>query len=87
MITKEKIEIDNRYGGDVDAFVYATKKQKKIMSDNDFFIIRTLTQNIHIIRNGLASKEFEQGVDKTLREECASEEVIEQLRNLRLIFL
>ena len=57
------------------------------MSDNDFFIIRTLTQNIHIIRNGLASKEFEQGVDKTLREECASEEVIEQLRNLRLIFL
>lgn len=70
MITKEKIKIYEYCDGDVDKFSHASKSHKKIMSGDDFFLITRLIQDIVIVKNNLASKEFQDKVEKSLQENC-----------------
>jgi hypothetical protein len=81
MITKEKIEIYKYYNGDVDGFGRGNKSHKKVMSDSDFFIIGNLIQNLTIIKNKLASKQFEEETEKVLLENCDSLETINELKH------
>ena len=80
MITKEKIEIYNYYDGDVDRFSHASKSHKKIMSDEDFFLIARLVQDLIIIKNGLAAREFQDQVEKSLEDNCDNQETIHLLK-------
>ena len=65
MITKQKLEIYKLYGGDVDSLGRGMKAtHQKVINGNDFYIIGSLIQNITIIRNKLASKEFEEETEK-----------------------
>jgi hypothetical protein len=79
MITKEKIEIYKYYDGDVDKFFHANKLHKKIMTEEDFFLIIRLIQDIVIVKNGLAAKEFQDKVNRFLQENCDSQETIRLL--------
>lgn len=80
MITKEKIEIYKYYDGDVDKFSHASKSQKKIMSEEDFFLVGRLIQDLIIIKNGLAAKEFQDKVEKSLQDSCDNYETISILK-------
>ncbi|HEX3078878.1 MAG TPA: hypothetical protein VHQ04_00385, partial [Puia sp.] len=66
MITKEKLDIFISYQGDVDAFAHAKKSEKKIMADEDFFLINCLLQDFRIITKGNASIEFAKDAAKKL---------------------
>jgi hypothetical protein len=80
MITKEKIEIYKYYVGDVDNFSHASKSHKKIISDEDFFLLTRLLQDIVIVRNGLATKEFQERVEKSIQENCDNQATIDLLK-------
>lgn len=59
MITKEKIDIYNKYKGDSDMFVRCrNKKERDLINSGDFGLIADLLQNIEIADNGLASQSF-----------------------------
>jgi len=79
MITKQKLEIHKLYGGDVDSLHRGITHQKAI-NGNDFYIIGSLIQNITIIRNKLASKEFEEETEKMLLENCDTIETITEIK-------
>ena len=80
MITKKKIEIYKYYDGDVDKFSHTKKVHKKIMSEEDFFLLTRLIQDLVIIRNGLAAKEFQDKVEKSLQEKCDNRDTIKLLK-------
>ena len=46
------------------------------MPEEDFFLLTRLIQDLVIIRNGLAAKEFQDKVEKTLQEKCDNWETI-----------
>ena len=57
MITKEKISIYKKFGGDSDAWArIGTPEEKKIMSDDDWYIIDSLIQDIIISKTNLIQK-------------------------------
>jgi hypothetical protein len=84
MITKEKLEIYRYYHGDVDRFGRGKKSHRSIMNDNDFFLIRNLIQNLTIIKNKLASKQFERETEEMLIEKCDGLETINELKCIQL---
>jgi hypothetical protein len=81
MITKEKIGVYKYYDGDVDRFSHASKSHKKIISEEDFFLITRLIQDIVIVKNGLAAKEFQDKVEKSLQENCDGIDTIHLLKS------
>ena len=85
MITKEKIEIYKYYDGDVDKFSHASKSHKKIMSEDDFFLLTRLTQDIIIVRNGLAATEYEKKVKDFIQENCDNQATIDLLKIIDLL--
>ena len=85
MITKEKLEIYSYYDGDVDNFGRGKKSHKSVMNDNDFVLIRNLIQNLKIIKNKRASKEFEAETEKILFENCDDVETINAIRCIDII--
>ena len=82
MSTRDKIEINKYYGGDVDRFSHASRSHKQIMSDGDFFLITRIVQDLVVIKNGLASKEFQEKVDKSLQDNCDNQKTISLLKSI-----
>jgi hypothetical protein len=59
MITKQKIDIYNKYLGDSDGFVRCgSKNEKELFSPNDWALIETTLQDLEIIDKGLCSEEY-----------------------------
>ena len=82
-ITKEKIAIFKKFGRDADFWIrLGSKKDKKIMSDDDWGLIESLIQDIHIINTGNASEEFCKRVDAQLKKVCENNVVIEEVKKL-----
>jgi len=50
------------------------------MSEDDFFLLTRLIQDIVIVRNGLAAKEFQDKVEKSLQENCDNQATIDLLK-------
>jgi hypothetical protein len=66
MISKYKLRIFKKYGGDIDMFARAgTKSDHKLIEDPEWYTISSLIQNLQLIDKKLVSAEFEQ---KTLAE-------------------
>ena len=82
MITKEKLKIFEYYKGDVDAFGHGSNRHRKVMNDQDFFLIAGFTQDIALIMKGLASKEFEKNTNNKIKAECDSVDTVEALKAL-----
>lgn len=60
MITKEKLQIYQRFDGDMDGFSRgANLSEKDSITDQDWRLIDELVQSLTIIQAGLASSDFE----------------------------
>lgn len=76
-ITLEHIRIYEKYNGDGKGFVRsATQIEVLIMRPQDWSLIDSLIQDIHLAKNGLISKEY---INKLLLDNCENEAVIMEL--------
>lgn len=83
MITQEKIKIYSSFQGDVDGWArMGSKKEKVIMSDEDWSLINGLVQDIQLVKKGVTSKEFSDTLQRRLVENCDNPETINQLRKV-----
>lgn len=83
MITELKIKIHKKYKGDIDSWVRSGSKNEKLaINDNEWYLIDNFLQEIHLVKNELASKEFENKLNNRLNENCENYEVIEYLKTL-----
>ena len=81
MITAKKISIYRKYDGDIDTWArFGGFKDKRIMSDHDWHDIDELQRRLRLIKNGLASEDFEMQTKMMLDERVENEEVVRMLR-------
>jgi hypothetical protein len=80
MITKEKLTMFKYYNGDIDAFGHGPKRDKKVISENEFHVIDNLIQDIRLVQKGLAGNEYETELNKRLEESCDTSETIDYLK-------
>lgn len=65
MITGKHVEIYKSYGGDIDGFSRFKKHSEHIMTEDIWFQISGLIQNLAIIKNGHGSENF---ISQTLQQ-------------------
>lgn len=83
MITEIKLKIYKKYKGDIDSWARGgLKNEKENIKDNDWFLIDNLIQDIHLVKKGLASKDFERNLIDKLMDECENDNVIDILKSL-----
>jgi len=74
MITKYKLEIYKRYDGDIDGWSrIGKKKEKEIMTDDDWFEIRELRQKVFMLKGGLVSEDFAQIIREAIKRQTDDE--------------
>ena len=78
MITKEHLKIYKRFDGDIDMWGRTTKSNDQI-TDAHWFEIEGLLQNLIIIKNGHASKEFTTKTLQQIKTSCENSEVEQEL--------
>ncbi|MCO5935667.1 hypothetical protein NAF17_08945 [Mucilaginibacter sp. RB4R14] len=57
MITLDKLKIYKNYGGDVDGWIRMNANSKDI-TDEDWYLILSLLQDLFIVKSGLAAEAF-----------------------------
>ena len=83
MITEDKLKIFERYDGNSDSWARnSSEKEKVVMTDDDWYIIESLIQDLFLVKNGLASLQFKDALNIKLKEKCDVEKTINQLKNL-----
>ena len=83
MITLDKLKIYKRYKGDGDMFGLAGRPvERQIVNDADWILIDTLLQDVIVIDRKLGSESRVAEAEQRLRETCADDEVIEEIRCL-----
>jgi hypothetical protein len=71
MITIEKIKIYNKFGGDIDGFSRGGKtSEENLFDDNDWSLIDEFEQDVKLISERLASKEYGEKALKKISEKC-----------------
>ncbi len=83
MITTEKIDIYNRYKGDIDAFARSGLiHEKMLINDSEWYFIESLLSDLKLISNDLTSKDYKDQVIFKLKQEFDSEATINNLMKL-----
>lgn len=85
MVTKEKLEIYRRFGGDMDGWArlsLANETQKTIINVDDWSTIDNLLQNLILVEKGLVSDSFAKAVNEELQAKCDCEDTIRILKEL-----
>jgi len=59
MITREKLRIYEKFGGDIDGWARASKLSEQSITDQDWRLIDEVLQSLVIVQSGLASPDFE----------------------------
>ncbi|WP_430901951.1 MULTISPECIES: hypothetical protein [unclassified Paraflavitalea] len=72
MLTSEKVEIFRRYKGNYDGYHIQSKGKEKLISDDEWFLLSNLMQDIYLIRSGIAAKSFERKIVDELTKSCDS---------------
>lgn len=86
MITEDKIKVYKRYDGDIDSWARSgSKKEKLIMTDEDWYVIDGLIQDLTIVKKGLASSGFSENLNVKLKETCDNDSTVNQLQKLASI--
>jgi hypothetical protein len=76
MLTSEKVEIFKKYKGYYDSYHIQSNGNLKVISDDEWFLLSNLMQDIYLIRNGLSAKSFEKSINELLSKNCDTEETI-----------
>lgn len=82
MLTSEKIEVFKSYKGYYDGYHFQNNSIEKIISDDEWFLISNLMQDLHLIRMNLCSKSFENLVNELLLKNCDAKETIKLIFEL-----
>lgn len=82
MITSEKLKIFEKYCGDPDGFTRAKKRERELLSEDEFFKISRLASDLKLIVNGVAAASFEDRVFKQVDQEVDSSQTKEYLLKL-----
>jgi hypothetical protein len=83
MITEEKINIYQKYEGDIDSWAKGgTKKEKAIMCDEDWYLITSIIQDIYLMKNRLGAFEFNSKIERFLKENCKDQVTMEKIKLL-----
>lgn len=81
MITQEKLRIYKKYDGSIDGWARSgRKKERNLMSDDDFSMIERLIQDLKLIDKGLAAEVYINDFYKRLNDNCDNAETIEQIK-------
>lgn len=82
MLSSEKVEIFKSYKGYFDGYHIQSSGKGKIISDDEWFLLNNLIQDIYLIRTGMAAKSFENSVNEQLSKICDSEETCNKIFEL-----
>lgn len=58
MITSKQLKIFEKYDGDPDGFTHASRKEKTLLNEEDFFILQRLISDLKLIGNGVAAESY-----------------------------
>ena len=68
-ITIKHVQIFEKYLGDVDGFARcSTEKENGYFQKDEWFLIDNLLQDLELIKKGLASKHYEEEINRNLKE-------------------
>lgn len=83
MITLEKLKEYERFRGYYDGF-YMQKVRigTDVTTSEEWHLIGSLIQDVKLVDNKLASKDFELRLNKALEENCNGSEVVDYLKEL-----
>jgi len=81
MITKKKIEIFRQYEGEVDAFGHGRRKDRQMLSDDEFLFMVRLRQDVLLVKRQHASLDFASKLEESLRDNFDSQESINLFLN------
>jgi hypothetical protein len=84
MITLEKLKLYNNYKGNIDYFGHAPSRDRKIIGDDDFYIIDSLIQDLNLVLKQLTSNEYSQKVEERVIKLCDDDKTIEFLKEIAL---
>lgn len=74
MITRAKIAIYEKFGGDIDGRARSgTARDHELITDDEWYLINNLVQRLTVIENGLASTEFTEETYKLLKTDVAAD--------------
>ncbi len=83
MLTLEKLETYQRFGGDIDGFARSHGRgDSSGITDEDWVLIDELRGALFIIASGKASPEFAAVVERRMQESTADPETRERMREL-----
>ena len=76
MINKQKIKIFKKYNGDIDGFSrFGKKKEKNIISDEEWNVIDNVLQDLKMIKNGLCSTDYKNKTEEILNQKFEKESI------------
>lgn len=71
MITLEKLNTYKSYNGDIDGWARSGPSwQKQVMTDEDWFLIENLIQDLTLVQRGLAAPDFIENLNNRLKDKC-----------------
>lgn len=83
MITRNKLGIYEKFGGDIDAFARGSKtSERESITDRDWRLIEEILQSLLIVQSGAASSDFEAQVRAQTIDAAQDEQVRERLFQL-----
>lgn len=83
MVTENKIKIYRRHNGNIDSWARSgSEKEKSIMTDEDWYIINDLIQDLSLMKKGLASSSFSEDLNIKLKEICDTTSTVNKLQKL-----
>jgi hypothetical protein len=83
MINQDKINIYRRYNGDIDSWARSGSKKEKItITNDDWYTIDSLVQDLSLSKKGLTSSNYDQELKNRLHLLCSDEKTINELRSL-----
>jgi|SRR5450432_1440398 hypothetical protein len=84
MITIRKVDIYYEFKGQFDGYVIRSgfPPFKKELDDEDWNLMRSLTQDIFLVKKGLATEEFILSLVERLKSNCVDDLTIKKLENI-----
>jgi hypothetical protein len=79
MVTKNKILIFQSFNGDIDEWAMRNSNSFA-MSDQDWYLIDSLLQDLHFVNTGAASQDFIEKLSVKLKNSCDNDDTINGLK-------
>ena len=82
MITSEKLSIFKQYKGYFDGYYVQSKGKTMIITDDEWFLMDNLMQDLSLIRNGLCSELYKKQTIEKIKANCDNAETAHLLFEL-----